>query len=242
MRMIHGRDVSLLPDGDSSFGTGYWHGADHVRRQHGRKLLATSARANSVDAGAEPVRSTHQWNVLRATSGDTFGGKDTGERARFVDTTGRVGFGDDAGNLLVDLGRSFGGGLEFDYDHGRRRCDSRFQSVTVTRTQTARRQAPSLTDRHDGADLDDRFAILDIRLDIRRDDRLKRHGQRNVGVTAVTWSTNIGRSGTATGTLSGAPTVPLLVGSNSDDRESSGRRGEHRLADAGGHAPLNHDR
>jgi hypothetical protein len=37
----------------------------------------------------------------------------------------------------------------------------------------------------------------------------------NVGVTSVTWSTNVGQSGTASGTTQWNATVPLLVGSNS---------------------------
>ncbi len=36
----------------------------------------------------------------------------------------------------------------------------------------------------------------------------------NVGVTSVTWSTNMGQSGTASGTGSWSASVPLLVGSN----------------------------
>jgi hypothetical protein len=36
----------------------------------------------------------------------------------------------------------------------------------------------------------------------------------NVGVTAVTWSTNVGQSGVASGTAQWSATVPLLVGSN----------------------------
>ena len=36
----------------------------------------------------------------------------------------------------------------------------------------------------------------------------------NVGVTSVTWSTNTGRSGTASGTTSWSASIPLLVGSN----------------------------
>ncbi len=36
----------------------------------------------------------------------------------------------------------------------------------------------------------------------------------NVGVTAVTWSTNTGGSGTAAGTTQWTATVTLLVGSN----------------------------
>jgi hypothetical protein len=36
----------------------------------------------------------------------------------------------------------------------------------------------------------------------------------NVGVTSVTWSTNTGQSGTASGTTSWSASIPLLVGSN----------------------------
>jgi hypothetical protein len=36
----------------------------------------------------------------------------------------------------------------------------------------------------------------------------------NVGVTSVTWSTNTGSSGTATGTTAWSATIPVLVGSN----------------------------
>lgn len=36
----------------------------------------------------------------------------------------------------------------------------------------------------------------------------------NVGVTSVTWSTNMGQSGTASGTASWSASIPLLVGSN----------------------------
>ena len=36
----------------------------------------------------------------------------------------------------------------------------------------------------------------------------------NVGVTSVTWSTNMGQSGTASGTTSWSAPIPLLVGSN----------------------------
>jgi len=36
----------------------------------------------------------------------------------------------------------------------------------------------------------------------------------NVGVTKITWSTNTGQSGTATGTISWTCTIPLLTGSN----------------------------
>ncbi len=36
----------------------------------------------------------------------------------------------------------------------------------------------------------------------------------NVGVTAVTWATNTGSSGTASGTTSWSASIPLLVGSN----------------------------
>jgi hypothetical protein len=36
----------------------------------------------------------------------------------------------------------------------------------------------------------------------------------NVGVTSVTWSTNLGQAGTASGTTNWSTTIPLLVGSN----------------------------
>jgi hypothetical protein len=36
----------------------------------------------------------------------------------------------------------------------------------------------------------------------------------NVGVTSVTWSTNVGQSGTANGAMQWSATIPLLVGSN----------------------------
>jgi hypothetical protein len=36
----------------------------------------------------------------------------------------------------------------------------------------------------------------------------------NVAVASVTWSTNTGSSGTATGTTSWTASIPLLVGSN----------------------------
>jgi hypothetical protein len=36
----------------------------------------------------------------------------------------------------------------------------------------------------------------------------------SVGVAAVTWATNTGQSGTATGTSNWTATIPMLVGSN----------------------------
>jgi hypothetical protein len=79
------------------------------------------------------------------------------------------------------------------------------QSITVTRQTTADTTAPTLTITKPSATTISTSAASIVFSGTASD---------NVGVTGVTWATNTGGSGTATGTTNWSASIPLLVGSN----------------------------